>query len=45
MVASIKQVAQRFGITYDTLRFYERCGLLTDVARNKHGQRISSAEC
>lgn len=44
MVASIKQVAQQFGITYDTLRFYERCGLLTDVARNQHGQRTYSAD-
>ncbi|MCT3307905.1 MerR family DNA-binding transcriptional regulator [Lactiplantibacillus pentosus] len=45
MMASIKQVAQQFGVTYDTLRFYERCGLLTDVARNKYGQRTYSAEC
>lgn len=37
---SIKAVSTRFNITYDALRYYEKCGLLTDVQRDTNGRRI-----
>ena len=36
---SIRDVADRFNITYDTLRFYEKQGLLKNIQRNANGQR------
>lgn len=33
------QMAERTGVTIDTLRYYEREGLLTDVARAESGHR------
>lgn len=41
---SIKYVATKFQITYDTLRYYEKCGLLTDIKRNSAGQRVYTDE-
>jgi DNA-binding transcriptional MerR regulator len=34
------QVAERTGFSIDTLRYYERVGLLEDIARNSGGQRV-----
>lgn len=35
----IREMAQRTGMSDDTLRFYERIGLLPPVPRNRHGVR------
>lgn len=35
----IKEVSEKFGLTTDTLRYYERLGLIHHVPRNKHGIR------
>jgi DNA-binding transcriptional MerR regulator len=34
------QVAEETGFSLDTLRYYERIGLLDDIARNSGGQRV-----
>jgi DNA-binding transcriptional MerR regulator len=34
------QVAERTGFSLDTLRYYERIGLLDDIERNPGGQRV-----
>jgi DNA-binding transcriptional MerR regulator len=34
------QVAEQTGFSIDTLRYYERIGLLDDIARNSGGQRV-----
>ncbi|GAB2938042.1 MerR family transcriptional regulator [Micromonospora polyrhachis] len=34
------ETVERTGFSIDTLRYYERIGLLADVARNASGQRI-----
>lgn len=34
------QVAEQTGFSLDTLRYYERIGLLDDIARNSGGQRV-----
>jgi len=34
------QVAERTGFSLDTLRYYERVGLLDDIERNPGGQRV-----
>ncbi|MGH3759416.1 MerR family transcriptional regulator [Actinophytocola sp.] len=34
------QVAERTGFSIDTLRYYERIGLLDDIERNPGGQRV-----
>ncbi len=39
MDLSIKQAAHETGLSNDTLRYYERIGLLGPVARNSGGQR------
>ena len=39
MGLSIRQAGQETGLSPDTLRYYERIGLLGPVARNKGGQR------
>jgi len=36
---SIKTVAEKYDVTYDTLRYYEKVGLLQDIKRNSRGQR------
>lgn len=38
------QMAERTGVSIDTLRYYEREGLLTDVARADSGHRRYSAD-
>ncbi|MEM7802771.1 MAG: MerR family transcriptional regulator [Chloroflexota bacterium] len=35
----INEVSKESGISIDTLRYYERIGLITDIARNKSGHR------
>lgn len=35
----IAEVSKRYGLTTDTLRYYERVGLITNVPRNKSGVR------
>ena len=34
------QVVEKTGFSLDTLRYYERIGLLDDIARNAGGQRV-----
>jgi DNA-binding transcriptional MerR regulator len=34
------QVAERTGFSIDTLRYYERIGLLDDIERNSGGRRV-----
>lgn len=42
----IAEVARRFDITPDTLRYYERIGLLRPIARTESGVRdYSEADC
>nr|WP_028530772.1 MerR family transcriptional regulator [Paenibacillus sp. HW567] len=41
---AIKQVSERFNISQDTLRYYERIGLIPPVNRNKSGNREYSEE-
>ena len=36
---TIAQVSQKYGLTADTLRYYERIGLIPPVPRNKSGVR------
>ncbi|NDJ75532.1 MAG: MerR family transcriptional regulator [Chloroflexi bacterium] len=36
---TIEQAARETGLTTDTLRYYERIGLITDVARAPNGHR------
>ena len=36
---TIKEVSEKFDITADTLRYYERVGLIPPVARNASGNR------
>ena len=36
---TIQQTADETGLTADTLRYYEKIGLLTDIARDKSGYR------
>jgi DNA-binding transcriptional MerR regulator len=38
------QVAEQTGFSIDTLRYYERVGLLEDIERNSGGQRVFSEE-
>ncbi len=39
IIYSIKTVAEKYDVTYDTLRYYEKIGLLQDIKRNDRGQR------
>ncbi|HEX2947022.1 MAG TPA: MerR family transcriptional regulator [Clostridia bacterium] len=41
---TITEVAKKFGLTADTLRYYERIGLLPDVRRTTGGVRDYSEE-
>ena len=36
---TIAQVSQKYGLSQDTLRYYERIGLIPPVPRNKSGIR------
>lgn len=36
---TISEAAERFGMTHDTLRYYERIGLIPPVPRDKSGRR------
>lgn len=36
---TIKEVSEKYGITQDTLRFYERCGMIPSVKRTAGGIR------
>lgn len=36
---TIKEVGKKYNLTPDTLRYYERIGLVSDVPRNKSGIR------
>ena len=36
---TIREASERTGLSADTLRYYERIGLLSQVARNRGGQR------
>jgi DNA-binding transcriptional MerR regulator len=38
------QVVEQTGFSLDTLRYYERIGLLDDIARNSGGQRVFTEE-
>lgn len=40
----IKEVSERYDISADTLRYYERIGLIHDVPRNQNGIREYNAE-
>jgi DNA-binding transcriptional MerR regulator len=39
---SIGEVADRVGVSVDTLRYYEKAGLLNGVARTESGRRLYS---
>ncbi|MCL6605031.1 MAG: MerR family transcriptional regulator [Paenibacillus sp.] len=41
---TITQVSEKFEVTQDTLRYYERIGLLPRVTRNKSGNRDYTEE-
>ena len=44
---TIKEVSERFGVSTDTLRYYERIGLIPQIARTAGGIRdykISKSE-
>ena len=36
---TIKEVSERFGVSTDTLRYYERIGLIPQIARTAGGIR------
>ncbi|GAB6093197.1 MerR family transcriptional regulator [Furfurilactobacillus curtus] len=40
---SIREVADQFNITYDTLRYYEKEGLLRPINRDSQGRRVYSS--
>lgn len=43
---NIAEVSKKYGLTADTLRYYERIGLLPHIARNKSGNRdYSETDC
>jgi DNA-binding transcriptional MerR regulator len=44
MVVTIKEISERFGLSQDTLRYYERIGLIPPVNRNKNGIREYTEE-
>ena len=41
---TITEASKKFGLSSDTLRYYEKIGLLPNVSRNKNGIRIYSNE-
>lgn len=44
MAMTIAEVSEKFGLTQDTLRYYERIGLIPPVTRNKSGNREYTEE-
>lgn len=36
----ISQVAQKFGLSIDTVRYYEKAGLIDPVAKNESGRKV-----
>src|SRR4051812_24775020 len=42
MLYSPREAVAKTGFTLDTLRYYERIGLLDDIERNASGQRVFS---
>ncbi len=36
----ISEIAQKTGLTTDTLRYYEKLGLMPEIARNESGRRV-----
>ena len=43
-VFSIKQISEQIGLSEDTLRYYEKIGLIPKVNRNNLGYRVYSLE-
>ena len=41
---TIAEVSKKYNLTQDTIRYYERIGLLTRIPRNKNGIRDFDAE-
>ncbi|PMQ02080.1 MAG: MerR family transcriptional regulator [Dictyoglomus sp. NZ13-RE01] len=41
---TIKEVSEKYGISQDTLRYYEKIGLIPKVKRNKNGIREYSED-
>ncbi len=41
---TIAEVSKKYGLTADTLRYYERTGLIPAVPRNVHGIRVYDEE-
>ena len=41
---TIKEVCEKFGITADTLRYYEKVGVIPTVGRTKGGKRDYSEQ-
>ena len=41
---TISEVSKKYDLTSDTLRYYERIGLLTNVPRNQNGKRKDFTE-
>ncbi|WP_225446299.1 MerR family transcriptional regulator [Paenibacillus rhizovicinus] len=44
MAMTIAEVSERFGLSQDTLRYYERIGLIPPVNRNRSGNREYTEE-
>ncbi|MBP1937287.1 DNA-binding transcriptional MerR regulator [Paenibacillus sediminis] len=44
MAMTIAEVSEKFGLSQDTLRYYERIGLIPPVTRNRSGNREYSEE-
>lgn len=43
---TISEISKKYDLTTDTLRYYERIGLLTNISRNKNGIRnYSETNC
>lgn len=40
----ISEVSEKYGVSFDTLRYYERIGLIPPVSRNNRGQREYTEE-
>jgi DNA-binding transcriptional MerR regulator len=44
MIMTIAEVGRKYGISTDTLRYYERIGLISKIKRNENGIRNYSEE-
>ncbi|CDB36096.1 fused DNA binding domain of the MerR-like transcription regulator and aldo/keto reductase family oxidoreductase [Phascolarctobacterium sp. CAG:266] len=42
---TIKEIAARTGVSADTLRYYERMGIIPAVPRTSGGYRVPAAAC